>query len=125
MAPPTSLSQLLEESSTLQTPSQPRLQALYTFTSNQELTNPAGYEANLRWWSSVLEESLREGLLGRGSDSTTVDRLGFEVDKEALGRAFEWTAGGLTGTGRPKGLASVVVSLSLQSSAVLPEWFSC
>lgn len=72
-----------------------------------------------------MEDSLREGLLGRGSDSTTVDRLGFEVDKEALGRAFEWTAGGLTGTGRPKGLASVVVSLSLQSSAVLPEWFSC
>ncbi|KAG7549003.1 hypothetical protein FFLO_03116 [Filobasidium floriforme] len=119
MAPPTSLAQLLEDSSTLQTPSQPRLQALYTFTSNQELTNPAGYEANLRWWSSVLEESLREGLLGRGSDSTTVDRLGFEVDKEALGRAFEWTAGGLTGTGRPKGLASVVDS---QLSSTPPNY---
>ena len=109
MSGPTSLPELLERSSTLQTPSQARLQALYTFTSNQELTNPAGYEANLRWWSSILEESLREGLIGRSSDSIG-DRLGFEVDKEVLGKAFEWTAGGLTGTGRPKGLANVVVS---------------
>lgn len=107
-----SLPELLENSPTLQTPSQARLQALYTFTSNQELTNPAGYEANLRWWSSVMEESLREGLIGRSSDAAG-DRLGFEVDREVLGKAFEWTAGGLTGTGRPKGLASVVVSLGM------------
>lgn len=128
MSLPTNLPELLAASSTLSTPSKPRLQALYTFTSTQEVTNPAGYEVNLRWWSGVIEESLREGLLGRGSGSDlestrgesgqekdagvifTGDRLGFEVDREGLGKALEWTTGDLVGTGRPKGLASVIVS---------------
>jgi hypothetical protein len=77
-----------------------------------------------------MEESLREGLLGRGRASEVGDgrvenevgveedgrifigdRLGFEVDREGLGKVFEWTTGDLVGTGRPKGLASVIVSL--------------
>jgi len=128
MTLPTNLPELLNLSSSLSTPSKPRLQALYTFTSTQEVTNPAGYEVNLKWWSGVIEESLREGVLGRGGGSGsgggdgadgkegedgvvfTGDRLGFEVDREALGKALEWTPGDLAGTGRPKGLASVIVS---------------
>jgi hypothetical protein len=134
--PPTSLSQLIQQTDSVASPSQARLQALYTFTSNQELTNPAGFENNVKWWSNVIQESLRSGLMGRGAGTSTIDkssgdqeeeallvylgdRLGFEGDRESLGRVFEWTDGGLTGTGRPKGLACVIVSTSSLLTNVL------
>jgi hypothetical protein len=127
MSSPVSFPELVESSNALASPSTNRLQALYTFTSNQQVTNPAGYEANLKWWSSALEEALREGLLSRHNaasgdrqdlSGTGDDKLSFKADQEGIARAFEWIPGALTGTGRPKGLAGVVVSLMLYAFAI-------
>jgi charged multivesicular body protein 7 len=81
-------------------PSALRLQALYASTSAQSLSNPSGYEANVRWWASVLHELLRNGYL----NGEKGDRLVLKVDEDLLSRLE-----GGPGLGRPKGLAGVLV----------------
>jgi hypothetical protein len=73
------------------------------------LTNPAGYEKNYRWWVDVVEEALREGLLGAQDG---LDRLVISGDEEDLLRRLEW-ADERSGTKlRPKGLGGVLVSVT-------------
>lgn len=128
MALPGTLTEFIERNSALATPSQARLQALYTFTFTQQQSNPAGYEANIKWWSNVFEESLRDGFMNASSLVTTkgqwhgetrqvgfVDRLSFEVAQESLLKTFECKSGQVSGTGRPKGLACVIVGHTLFS----------
>lgn len=78
-------------------PSQARLKALYASTSLQSQSNPTGYQANLQWWSSMIDETLRAGYL---SD----DRLILHVDG-TLSERFENAEGA-----RPRGLGGVIVS---------------
>lgn len=103
---PSTLQSLCNCSSALQVPSSDRVRALYAFTSKQKLTNPAGYEKNYRWWVDVVEEALREGLLGAEDG---LDRLVLSGDEEDLVRRLEW-ADGKSGTKlRAKGLGGVLV----------------
>lgn len=103
---PATLQSLCSSSSALQVPSPERVRALYAFTSKQKLTNPAGYEKNYRWWVGVVEEALREGLLG---SQDGLDRLVVSGDEEDLVRKLEW-ADERSGTKlRPKGIGGVLV----------------
>lgn len=81
-------------------PSALRLQALYASTSAQSLSNPSGYEANVRWWASVLHELLRAGYLNGDSG----DRLVLKADDDLLAKLE-----GGAGLGRPKGIGGVLV----------------
>lgn len=78
-------------------PSSARLKALYASTSSQKESNPTGYNANVTWWSGIIEECLRNGWIGE-------HRLVLRVDDSLLER-FENADGS-----RPKGLGGVVVS---------------
>lgn len=82
------------------TPSSARLKALYASTSSQKESNPTGYNANVTWWSGIIEECLRNGWIGE-------HRLVLRVDDTLLER-FENADGS-----RPKGLGGVVVSPAL------------
>jgi hypothetical protein len=101
------LADLVNGSSVVQTPSPTRLQSLFTFTSQQRLSNAAGYDANVLWWSIVIKEALREGLVaGRAGD-----RLTLRID-DGLVDKLRWQGGSESGTvlGKPKGIAGVLVS---------------
>jgi hypothetical protein len=101
------LADLVNGSSVVQTPSPTRLQSLFTFTSQQRLSNAAGYDANVLWWSIVIKEALREGLVaGRAGDRLTVRIDDGLIDK------LRWQGGSESGTvlGKPKGIAGVLVS---------------
>lgn len=87
-------------------PSKQRIQALYASSSPQRVSNPTGYEANVTWWSGVIEELLRVGWINGTIDEDDVggDRLVLKVDEGLLSR-LEGTDGL-----RPKGIGGVVVS---------------
>lgn len=85
-------------------PSQARLKALYASTSTQKESNPTGYQANVTWWTGIIEECLRTGWLGD-------HRFVLRVD-ENLAERFENAEGG-----RPKGLGGVVVRFLLRYKA--------
>ncbi|KAJ9113220.1 hypothetical protein QFC22_006059 [Naganishia vaughanmartiniae] len=106
---PTNLQSLLATSSAISSPSSERIRALYAFTSNQKLTNPAGYEKNYRWWTEVVEEGLREGLLG---SEEGLDRLILDGNEEDLVGRLEWLEEKSGMKLRPKGLGGVLSSLT-------------
>ncbi|KAJ9107977.1 hypothetical protein QFC20_003662 [Naganishia adeliensis] len=113
---PATLQSLCSSSSALQVPSPERVRALYAFTSKQKLTNPAGYEKNYRWWVDVVEEALREGLLG---SQDGLDRLVVSGDEEDLVRKLAW-ADERSGTKlRPKGIGGVLASLTQAEPSIL------
>jgi len=87
-------------------PSQARLRALYASTSAQKESNPTGYQANVTWWTGIIEECLRTGWTGD-------HRLLLRVDEHLLER-FENAEGG-----RAKGLGGVVVRLLMRRAEVL------
>ena len=110
---PTTLQSLCSSSSALHVPSSERIRALYAFTSKQKLTNPAGYEKNYRWWVDVVEEAVREGLLGAQDG---LDRLVLSGEEEDVLRRLEW-ADEKSGTKlRPKGIGGVLVRYLARSS---------
>ncbi|KAJ9104636.1 hypothetical protein QFC21_002134 [Naganishia friedmannii] len=107
---PSSLQSLLASSSaTTTTPSSERIRALYAFTSNQKLTNPAGYEKNYRWWTEVIEMAMREGLLGADDG---LDRLILFANEDELVGKLEWLEEKNGMKLRPKGLGGVLSSLT-------------
>jgi len=82
-------------------PSDLRLEALYASTSAQKLSNPTGYESNVAWWKTAIEETLRSGWINGQSG----DRLVLRADN-ALGERLAGASGR-----RPRGLGGVIVSV--------------
>ncbi|KAJ9098944.1 hypothetical protein QFC19_006168 [Naganishia cerealis] len=113
---PVTLQSLLASTSTIVTPSSDRIRALYAFTSNQKLTNPAGYEKNYRWWTEIIGEALREGLIGANDG---LDRLILLGNDDDLVGKLEWLDEKSGMKLRPKGLGGVLSSLTRASPPTL------
>ncbi|ORX35871.1 Snf7-domain-containing protein [Kockovaella imperatae] len=92
-------------------PSSPRLDALYASSSSQRESNPTGYNANISWWSQVVQETLRSGWLNRSE--TDPDRLVLTLDDKTAKRLAK-----ADGT-LPRGLGGLALN---QSTSSPPFW---
>ncbi|KAF9520485.1 hypothetical protein BS47DRAFT_1387120 [Hydnum rufescens UP504] len=76
-----------------------RLQSLYSDISRQKVSNPTGYQANVLWWKTLLQDIVKRGL------QSTSDHFVLHVDSDLI-ESLRWGK-----VGRPLSMPSVVSDL--------------